>query len=336
MKAPYRAVHYDKESSSLVLLDQTLIPWEEKYIHLRHSSEIAEAIKSLRVRGAPMIGVAAAYGFVVSVSNGEEPEHVYNLLKNTRPTAVNLFKALQRVYEGYKESGLEGAIKAAELIEKEEEQRSYAMAQHGAEYLEKLFREKGKRLILITHCNTGALAAPGIGTAFGVIVESYNRGLVELVLVDKTDPLQQGARLTMWELSKFGVPAVLLPDTATAFAVRNYSVDIAIVGADRIAMNGDFANKIGTYQLSLSIRANGGKFMVVAPTSTWDKNISSGDEIPIEIRNAEEVLWYRGRRLPVEEDRVWNPAFDVTPHHLVDVYVSEKGSWLSPGEFEIE
>ena len=335
MSSSYKALEYRRKEHVLILLDQTALPWEEVYLELKNSREIAEAIKSLRVRGAPMIGVAAAFGFVASVAHGEDPAQVYELLRSTRPTAVNLFKALDRVYGAYKKGGLSLALEEAYLIEAEERERSYSMMNHGAEYLKKLYQEKGKKLVVMTHCNTGALAAPGMGTAFGVIVQSYRMYMVEKVIVNKTDPLQQGARLTMWELYKHDVPAILVPDTATTFAVKNFSVDVAVVGADRITMNGDFANKIGTYQVALAVKKHGGRVVVVAPTSTWDENLNSGEEIPIEERPAEEVLWYRGKVLPIEEEKVWNPAFDVTPAELVDAYVSEKGVWTSPQEFDI-
>jgi methylthioribose-1-phosphate isomerase len=312
------------DGARLRILDQTLLPFEERVLELRGAADTAEAIRRLSVRGAPLIGVAAAYGLAMEVAERATPEGLEEgsgLLRDARPTAANLGWAVDRVRDAARAAGPERMAAAAraeaEAIHAEEDEASARMAAHGAELL------AGARRVL-THCNTGALAAGGRGTALAVILELADRGPVG-VLVNETRPLLQGGRLTVWELRRAGVEHVLLADGAAAGLIARGEVDAVVVGCDRVAANGDVANKVGTYALALAARAAGIPFVVAGPTSSIDPELDTGAGIPIEERDADEVRRAGGALLTVEGTPCRNPAFDVTPAELITALVTERG-----------
>lgn len=322
--------------NTLELLDQRLLPGTVVYQRLTTVAEVAQAIKEMVVRGAPAIGIAAAYGVVLAAMDryAQSPEHWRKLLAEdiallaaTRPTAVNLFWALhrmQRVCEAVMAvDPMEQLLAEAQAIYREDIAANRRMGQLGAALL-------GRRSAVLTHCNAGALATGGYGTALGVIREGYGTGLIERVYADETRPWLQGARLTVWELAQDGIPVTLLADGAAAALMRQGTIGWVIVGADRIAANGDVANKIGTYQLAVAARHHGVRFMVVAPVSTLDSNVRNGEVIPIEQRAPEELLTLGGQSVATPGTAVWNPSFDVTPAALVDALVTERGVVLAP------
>ncbi len=324
---------YLTEDDVVVMIDQRRLPKEEVWLEFRSVSEIAEAIKTLTVRGAPAIGIAAAYGVYIAVKDVEGDYEVLferfmkakELLASTRPTAVNLFWALERMEKVMKEND---ALPGPKLIKK---MRAEAVKIH-EEDLENCIRigELGSTLlpedaVVLTHCNAGALATGGYGTALGVVRKGYERGKIKLVLVDETRPLLQGARLTAWEMEYEGIPYKVITDNMAGFFMSKGMVDVVVVGADRIAANGDTANKIGTYTLSVLAKRHGIPFVVAAPTSTFDLSISSGAEIPIEERAELEVLEFAGVRTTPKGAGAFNPAFDVTPAELISFIVTEKG-----------
>jgi methylthioribose-1-phosphate isomerase len=309
-----RAVHW--RGDRLSLLDQRLLPFEETFVDCRSAAEVAQAIRDLVVRGAPAIGIAAAWGVVLAAQN--EPaalEQALRTLRASRPTAVNLMWALDRM-QGV---GTDVAALAAEAqaIQDEDLAANRRMGELGAALL-----SGGS---VLTHCNTGSLATAGFGTALGVIRSGYSAGKISQVYAGETRPWLQGARLTMFELVRDGIPAQLIADSAAAHLMRSGAVQWVIVGADRIAANGDTANKIGTYQLAISARHHGVKFMVVAPSSTVDMATADGASIEIELREATELLGVAGRRTVIEGAVAWNPVFDVTPASLIDAIVTERG-----------
>lgn len=312
------------DGARLRILDQTLLPFEERVLELRGAEDTAEAIRRLSVRGAPLIGVAAAYGLAMEVAERATPEGLEAasaLLRDARPTAANLGRAVDRVREAARAAGPERMAAAAraeaEAIHAEEDEASGDMAAHGAELL------AGARRLL-THCNTGALAAGGRGTALAVIAELADRGKVD-VLVNETRPLLQGGRLTVWELRRAGIDHVLLADGAAAGLIARGEVDAVVVGCDRVAANGDVANKVGTYALALAARAAGIPFVVAGPTSSIDPELDTGAGIPIEERDADEVRRAGGELVTVDGTPCRNPAFDVTPAELITALVTERG-----------
>ena len=321
------AVQFD--GSALRAIDQTALPWRERELELRSAADVAAAIQRLSIRGAPLIGVAAAYGIVVELSrdpSAEALERAREILRDARPTAVNLRAAVDRVYAAASTAGgdrLGAALSEARAIEAEEEAASDAIAAHGADLL------AGARRIL-THCNTGALATPGRGTALAVIAELADRGNLERVLATESRPLLQGARLTAYELARLNIPHELIVDSAAAGLIAGGAVDAVIVGCDRVAANGDVANKVGTYGLALAARAAGIPFVVAGPTSTIDPGTPTGADITIEERDAEEVRSLAVQRTTLESTRCRNPAFDVTPAALVTALVTERGVIRSP------
>jgi methylthioribose-1-phosphate isomerase len=313
------------EDGTLWALDQTELPWVERELALRSAGEVAEAIGRLAIRGAPLIGVAAAYG--VALELGRDPgestlDYAAGVLLASRPTAVNLRWAVERV----RASALTvpvpamaaAALAEAEAIHAEELAASDLMAEHGAGLL------AGARRVM-THCNTGALAAPGRGTALSVIAELATRGTLEGVIATESRPLLQGARLTVYELARLGIPHELIVDSAAPGLLAGRAVDAVIVGCDRVAANGDVANKVGTYGLALAASAAGVPFVVVGPTSTIDAGCPRGAEIEIEERGADEVQRVRGTELTIRGTAVRNPAFDVTPAELISALVTERG-----------
>lgn len=317
------------DGSVLWALDQTELPWLERELELRSAAAVADAIRRLAIRGAPLIGVAAAYG--VALELGADPsrdtlDRACELLRTARPTAVNLSHAVDRVARAVRAAVTEPyavALKEARAIEAEEQAASDAIAAHGAELL------SGARRIL-THCNTGALAAPGRGTALAVIAELADRGSLEHVLATESRPLLQGARLTAYELTKLGIPHELIVDSAAAGLIAAGAVDAVIVGCDRVAANGDVANKVGTYGLALAANAAGIPFVVAGPTSTIDPHTETGADIEIEERAPDEVRNAAGQHLTLESTRCRNPAFDVTPAALITALVTERGAIRHP------
>jgi len=323
-----RAVIWKQDS--LHLLDQRVLPHEENYLPLRDSAAVADAIRDMVVRGAPAIGITAAYGVVLAAAAhfGREAdnwragfEQDLAVLEQARPTAVNLRWAIERMRD--KANGLTGdpvpaLLAEAHAIHEEDIQANRTMGELGAAFID------GGSGVL-THCNTGSLATGGYGTALGVIRSAWAAGKLSAVFADETRPWLQGARLTAWELVKDRIPVTLLVDGAAAHLMKQGKVQWVIVGSDRIAANGDVANKIGTYSAAVAARHHGVKFMVVAPSSTVDMKVASGAEIPIEARSEQEVLTLGGRAIAAAGAHAWNPAFDITPAELVDVIVTERG-----------
>jgi methylthioribose-1-phosphate isomerase len=324
----------DWRDGALFLLDQRLLPAAETWLRHGTAAEVAEAIRSMVVRGAPAIGIAAAYGVVLSVmhrlpAGGDWQAAVaadITLLANSRPTAVNLFWALNRMRDrlGRLRAGDSPvAVLEAEAvsIHQSDREANLTMAQLGVDLIRK---HQGNVQALLTHCNTGALATGGFGTALGVIRAAWLEGMVERVYADETRPWLQGSRLTAWELANEGIPVTLNADSAAAHIMKTKGITWVIVGADRITANGDVANKIGTYQLAVNAMHHGVRFMVVAPSSTIDMSLNSGDDIPIEERAGSELLEVGGTRIGAEVE-AFNPVFDVTPADLIDAIVTEKG-----------
>jgi methylthioribose-1-phosphate isomerase len=321
--SPIQAIRWD--GRRLSLLDQTLLPGAETWLTLTGARDVADAIARLAVRGAPNIGIAAAYGLAMELSARPSLgalEEGAEILLAARPTAVNLAWAVERVRAAALSGGPSTIASAArgeaQKIHAAEDAASAAMAAHGAEVLD------GARTIL-THCNTGALATGGRGSALAVCLELAERHEGVHVLVCETRPLLQGARLTTWELQRLGVPFSLVVDAAAAGLMRRGEVDAVIVGCDRVAANGDTANKVGTYAHALAARAAGIPFVVAGPTSTIDLAMPDGDGIVVEERGAEEVVGFAGVAVAPPGTAVINPAFDVTPADLLTALVTERG-----------
>ncbi len=314
------------EGGRLRALDQTLLPWHEQELELARASDVAAAIRRLAIRGAPLIGVAAAYGVALELAGAANPraalERACGQLREARPTAVNLAWAVDRVRAATLAAapGREADVALAEArsIHAEETAASDAMATHGADLL------AGTRRLL-THCNAGALAAPGRGTALAVVAELAARGQLDGVLACEARPLLQGARLTVYELARLGIAHELLVDAAAPGLIAAGAVDAVIIGCDRVAANGDVANKVGSYPLALAAREAGIPFVVAGPTSTIDLACTSGAEIVIEERDPDEVRHAAGEPVTVAGTRCRNPAFDVTPAALVSAIVTERG-----------
>ncbi len=312
---------FEWKGDRLLLIDQRLIPWEEKYLELKTLEDVAVSIEKMMVRGAPAIGCVAAYGVVLALKEGKSLDEAISRLSRTRPTAVNLFWALERMKRAGDDP--ERAEREARLIEKEDYEANLRMGELGSELIP-------QGVNVLTHCNAGALATSGYGTAVGVIRRAWEKGRVKNVFVDETRPYLQGARLTSWEFLKLGVPTILITDNMAGHFISRGEIGAIVVGADRIAGNGDVANKIGTYTLSVLAKEHGVPFYVAAPTSTLDLSLSSGDEIPIEERSKEEVLYINGRNIAPEEVDVRHPAFDVTPASNVTAIITERGIAYPP------
>jgi methylthioribose-1-phosphate isomerase len=317
------------DGTALWAIDQTVLPWEERRLELRTAEDVAAAIRRLAIRGAPLIGVAAAYGIALELARDPSLgtlEQACGLLRGARPTAVNLAWAVDRMDEAIRSHDGDlaaTALREARRIDAEEEAASNAIAAHGADLLAGAPR-------ILTHCNTGALAAPGRGTALAVIAELADRGRLQHVLATESRPLLQGARLTAYELAALGIPHELIVDSAAAGLIAAGAVDAVIVGCDRVAANGDVANKVGTYGLALAAHAAAIPFVVAGPTSTIDLATPTGREITIEDRDPDEVRMAAGKRLTLPETRCRNPAFDVTPAKLITALVTERGIVRSP------
>ena len=320
------------QGNSLALLDQTRLPVEEVWNTYTDYRKVADAIRRLVVRGAPAIGVAAAYALCLAAMEykGQNPEEFQKSmaaasaeLAASRPTAVNLFWALDRMglalgAAGCGAEALPILIREAEAIHREDVAMNRAIGAAGAGIV-----PHGARIL--THCNAGAIATGGYGTALGVVRSAFTQGKVEMVYCDETRPLLQGARLTAWELVKDGIPATLITDNMAASLMAQGKIDLVLLGCDRMAANGDFANKIGTYGVAVLAHYHGIPFYSVLPSSTIDLSIPDGSHIPIEQREASEVTHFAGVRTAPEGVGVYNPAFDVTPHRLLTGIITEKG-----------
>lgn len=305
------------QGGHLRLLDQRRLPFEEAYVDCRSAADVAQAIRDLAVRGAPAIGIAAAWGVVLAArAEPAKLDEALASLRAARPTAVNLMWALDRMAGVGADA--EALAREAQAIQDEDLAANRRMGELGAALL-------GDGIGVLTHCNTGSLATAGYGTALGVIRAGFASDRIARVYAGETRPWLQGARLTMWELLRDGIPATLVADSAASHLMKAGQVQWVVVGADRIAANGDSANKIGTYQLAIAARHHGAKFMVVAPSSTVDMATAHGDDIEIELRSPDELLGYGGRRTVVEGAQAWNPVFDVTPAGLIDALVTERG-----------
>ncbi len=326
---------------SVRFIDQTKLPSEVFLQETPDFRDLVAAIRTLQLRGAPLIGIAAAYGVALAAARSASQNltafrtEVLSAIKefaSSRPTAVNLFWALHRMQNVLETSATVDAARKSLLdealaIHRDDQEKCRRIGRHGA----RLFPEK---TAVLTHCNTGSLATGGIGTALGAILTARDEGKNVTVYVDETRPLLQGARLTMWELKGAGVDATLITDSTAAFLMKEKKIGLVIVGADRIAANGDVANKIGTYQLALSARAHDIPFYVAAPTSTIDTSIGCGEKIPIEERNPDEITRGFGSRTAPEGIKVYSPAFDITPGTLVSAIITEEGVSHFPYDFK--
>ena len=313
---PFR---WDPEKRTLWLIDQRQLPQQEEWLPVRSAAEAAQAIKDMVVRGAPAIGVTAAFGMVLAQMVGEDLDEAERVLAASRPTAVNLFHALERMRPH--KGDLEASLREARAIWREVEETELAISKNGTSVL------KGQ---VLTHCNTGPIATGGYGTALGAIIEAHRQGRISHVWVDETRPYLQGARLTAWELQKAGVPATLISDNMAGHFMKQGEVDQVIVGVDRMALNGDFANKIGTYSLAVLAHHHGVTFYPALPFSSVDPKLESGADIPIEERSAAEVTSIRGVPIAPAGFPARHPAFDVTPHQLVTGIITEKGIIYPP------
>jgi methylthioribose-1-phosphate isomerase len=325
-------------SAGVVMIDQTRLPREERYVTCRTYEEVAEAVRSMVIRGAPAIGVAAAMGIALGVAQADgndldsQFDKICDALARTRPTAVNLFWAIDRMKRVFAESrGLslsqlrDRLITEAQQIRLEDIAINQAIGRNGAALV-----PDGKTVL--THCNAGALATAGYGTALGVIRAAVSAGKKIDVFADETRPFLQGSRLTVWELQQDAIPATLITDNMAGHFLKSGRIGCVVVGADRIAANGDVANKIGTYTLAVLAKENGVPFFVAAPISTLDLTLASGDEIPIEQRAASEVTHIFGVPVAPEGTEVQNPAFDVTPNRYVSAIITERGVARAPYE----
>lgn len=323
------------KSGKLVLLDQRKLPGESTYIDYESATEVAKAIKEMIVRGAPAIGIAAAYGVVLAARSAykssqdswrESIEVELGILSESRPTAVNLnwaISEMRKTFDSLTGDPEPALLDLAMRIHDDDIAANHEMGRLGAE----LIKPDSQ---IITHCNAGALATGGYGTALGVIRTAHKNGLVKQVYSSETRPWMQGARLTSWELQQDNIPVKLIIDSYVSTLMKNSDIDWLIVGSDRIAANGDVANKIGTYSHAVSAKHHGVKVMVVAPFSTVDMQIKSGDDIPIEYRDAEEITDFNGIKVAPNGMEAVNPAFDITPANLVNVIVTEKGIVQDP------
>jgi methylthioribose-1-phosphate isomerase len=333
------------QDGRLILLDQRYLPERVGYVESGDFREIARAIKDMVVRGAPAIGIAGAYGVAAAAreamaltpASDRGPDHLSRFLEeaaavltSARPTAVNLKWAVDRVLGKARKALSDGGHSVVEVaeaearaIEEEDIAMNRSMGEHGAD----LFKE-GTRVL--THCNAGALATGGYGTALGVIRSAHAQGKVSMVYADETRPYLQGARLTAWELLQDGIPVTVLVDSAAGYLISTGGVDCVIVGADRIARNGDVANKIGTYTLACLAQIHGIPFYVAAPSSTFDLSIPDKSGIPVEMRDESEVLQFRGAGVAPTGAKAFNPAFDLTPSGLISAIITERGVIFPP------
>lgn len=331
----------ERQSDCVVMIDQRKLPAQEIYVQCKTANDVAKAIKTMVIRGAPAIGVAAAYGIALGMEKSKadgtrlfavEFTKLCDLLAATRPTAVNLFWAIDKMKKTFS-TGIQAGESVGELKVRldDEAQRIHdddvascqAMGRFGAEVVPDNAR-------ILTHCNAGALATAGYGTALGVIRGAAERGKVQMVFADETRPFLQGARLTAWELCRDNIPTTVITESMAGPLMRDGKIDFVVVGADRIAANGDFANKIGTYTVAMMAKAHNVPFYVAAPLSTIDMKTADGAGIPIEERNRREVTHVGSTQVAPDAALVWNPAFDVTPHALVHGIITERGICRAP------
>ncbi len=334
MTTNFKSIEF--KNDKLILIDQTKLPIKEYYIKTDDYDRLAVAIERLEVRGAPAIGVTAAYAIALSFKKIPQNidlhfQTVYERLHRTRPTAVNLFWALERMKKVYKKNKNANnlyfiLLEEAKQIHNEDIVMCDNIAQNGFN----IFKRKSS---VITHCNTGQLATGGGGTAFNVIKYAFKKGKVKIVYADETRPLLQGSRLTAFELSKAGIPFAINTDSTAAFLMQNSKIDLAITGADRIANNGDSANKIGTYNLAVLCKYHGIPFYIAAPTSTIDKKCKTGKNIKIEFRDKRELNSFRNEIITSPDYETFSPAFDVTPNDLISGIITEKMLHLPPYDF---
>jgi methylthioribose-1-phosphate isomerase len=334
-KTDYFSVKFEKDN--LIFLDQTKLPLQEVYVETDSYERIAEAIEKLEVRGAPLIGVCAAYALALSLKDLGDVDsdsiffRAYDRLALTRPTAVNLFSALndlKSVYESKKNLPdiYSVLVSRAEQLHKNDGVYCRKIGENGL----RIFRKKSN---VLTHCNTGKLATAGDGTAFSVIKAGFEKGLINFVYADETRPLFQGLRLTAFELEHSGIPFSVLSDSMAATLMKDKKVDLVITGADRIALNGDSANKIGTYNLAVLCNYHNIPFYIAAPSTTIDRNITSGDEIKIEFRDKKELFAISGFQIVPDSYNAFSPAFDVTPAHLIRGIITEEDVFSFPYNF---
>ena len=306
-------------NDALELLDQRLLPHQQLWHRYHSAIDVAQAIRDMVVRGAPAIGIAAAYGYALDALAQRDLSQAEHVLAASRPTAVNLFWALKRMSKVAENAhSAHTFVEEALRIHQEDVAANLAMARYGADLLP-------EAATLYTHCNTGALATGGHGTALGVIRTAFQQQKIKHVYAGETRPWLQGSRLTAWELQQEGIPSTLVGDSAAAHLFQRERIDWIIVGADRIAANGDTANKIGTYSLAVLAKHHGIKMMVVAPSSSFDLSLASGHDIHIEQRPAQELTEFHGQAVAPHHFPALNPSFDVTPYDLIDAIVTEKG-----------
>lgn len=330
------------EDNAVVMIDQNALPLEEKYLVCRDYREVVQAIKNLTIRGAPAIGVAAAMGIALGtlhltpVSQEEFKTSFYEVcaqLSQTRPTARNLFWGIERMKKCF-ENALSSGGNNYEMIKQSLVNEAVRICEEDIAINRKM-GINGRSLIrdgdsILTHCNAGALATAGCGTALGVVRAAFEEGKRIHIFVDETRPVLQGARLTAWEMMRENIPATLITDNMAGFLMKQGKINKVIVGADRIAANGDAANKIGTYSIAVLAKAHQIPFYVAAPLSTIDMTIKSGDEIPIEERSSDEVTSFRGVKTAPDGMSVYNPAFDVTPNRYITAIITERGVVMPP------
>ncbi len=333
-------VPFKWEDECFFLLDQRMIPWKENWLPCKSWLDCARGIADMVVRGAPAIGITAAFGMALASKECQKEEgNIFSCLKrigeqmiNARPTAVNLKWAINRIVKRLEGATInelyEKALYEAFLIWQEDILANIKMGKLGGE----LLPDEGG---VLTHCNAGALATGGYGTALGVIRGAFKKGKKITVFADETRPWLQGARLTTWELMEDNIPVFLNVDNASGILMRTGKVKAVVVGADRIASNGDVANKIGTYNCACAARENGIDFFVAAPSSTFDKECKNGDEIPIEFRSEEEILNFGDMQIAPAGVKAYNPVFDITPNHLITAIITEKGVLRPPYEESI-
>lgn len=347
METIERIIPVRREGYSIIILDQRRLPAEVVYHNVKTVSEMETYIKALAVRGAPAIGLAGAYGMVIALREANSLEEAYHLLEvaaeqlgNARPTAINLRWAVDRQLT--KAQALRSSLISKEETVALNTLKTAVLSEADAMLAEDM--EMGRRIgeagfpllhdgaTVLTHCNAGGIATSGYGTALAPIYIAHEKGLRVQVFADETRPLLQGMRLTTWELLAAGIPTTVICDSMAPFLMKQGKVDLVIVGADRIARNGDTANKIGTYGLAVAAHAHGIPFYIAAPYSTFDPAIPDGDAIPIEERNAEEVISWRGELMAPSNVAVYNPAFDVTPNRLITGIITERGILSAPYE----
>ena len=338
-----RPLKWNSETASIMVIDQRLLPHELKWVEVSNAQEMAFAIKDMIIRGAPLIGIGAAYGMAMAARDKMDLDDADKLLRSTRPTAVNLMWALDECKKVIHEYGLsrntcgefDHAALFRKLLEKaawileDDVARCKQMSKVGADYIKNKFGTD-KKFRILTHCNAGALATGGYGTALGVIRELDKEGLVEMVYSDETRPRQQGSKLTAWELAHDNIPVTMISDNMAAHTMKQGLIDLVVVGSDRITANGDAANKIGTYQVAIVAQHHKVPFFVAAPHSTIDMNLASGDLIPIEERDPAELHTINEKLVTADQGvEFYNPGFDVTPNEMIEAIFTEQGLFSS-------